>query len=115
MDTATRRILVLGGAGYLGTALGGRLREAGATAIRADVRPDTDVVECDVTDEENLEAVVTAHDPDTVVNMAYLLGSPSEANPDRALSVNCLGMQNVLDVAAAAGVDRVVYASSIAV
>lgn len=115
MDTTTRRILVLGGAGYLGTALGGRLREAGATAIRADVRPDTDVVECDVTDEENLEAVVTAHDPDTVVNMAYLLGSPSEANPDRALSVNCLGMQNVLDVAAAAGVDRVVYASSIAV
>jgi UDP-glucose 4-epimerase len=114
-DGSGPRTLVLGGAGYLGTALADRLRAAGASVVRADVRAGSDVVACDVTDPAAVEATLAAHDPDRVVNLAYLLGPPTEANPGRALSVNCLGMQHVLDAAGAAGVDRVVYASSIAV
>jgi nucleoside-diphosphate-sugar epimerase len=115
MDATGRRILVLGGAGYLGTALTGRLREAGATVIRADVSPGPDVIDCDVTDGADVERVVASQEPDLVVNLAYLLGQPTEADPGRALAVNCVGMQHVLDAAGAAGVDRLVYASSIAV
>ncbi|MEF8863573.1 MAG: NAD(P)-dependent oxidoreductase [Haloarculaceae archaeon] len=40
--------------------------------------------------------------------------SESDQSPERAVRVNCVGMDNVLRAAVAGGVDRVVYASSIA-
>ena len=50
-----------------------------------------------------------------VLQVAYLLGPESAAEPYRALRVNVEGMHNVFEAARLGGVRRVVYASSVVV
>lgn len=46
-----------------------------------------------------IEEVVVNHNIDTVVHLSALLSAVGEANVDRALRVNCDGVQNILNVA----------------
>ncbi len=122
--TDDSHVLVVGGSGFIGQALTERLLDRGATVDVVDVDPappvarERDAVsafEGDVTDYERMESLFRERAPDTVVNLAYLLGAETEAEPARALGVNVRGPDNVFRAAGETGVDRAVFTSSLAV
>jgi len=110
-----------GGGGFIGSALTERLAASGERVVALDLDPpaadgeSVTAVEGDVTDYDDVADAIAEYDPDAVVTFAYLLGAESDENPSQAVRVNCVGMDNVFRAATAAGVDRVVYASSIGV
>ena len=69
----------------------------------------------DVTDLPLLLRSMTEARPTRVVHLAATLGSGSETNPLRALKVNCEGTINMFEAALTCNVQKVVWASSIAV
>lgn len=112
-----RVAIVTGGAGFIGRATCASLEERGVRAIPVDVAsPDgADFRELDVSDAEAVRAVVAELRPQVVVHLAALLGTDTQEQPRRAVGVNVMGMQHVLDACVEHGVERLVYASSIAV
>lgn len=116
--------LIIGGTGFLGSAITERLDEESEDVVCVDVDPTFDgdededegvtVIGGDVTAYDDIDEAVERYAPDRIIHLAYVLTAESEANPTRAIEVNCLGTDTVFHVAATHGVDRVVYASSIA-
>jgi UDP-glucose 4-epimerase len=87
--------------GFLQDILGGAVR---------DVR----VVKGDVTDMPALLRAMQEAQPQRVVHLASLLSIASEENPLRAVRVNLEGTIHAFEAALAVGVEKVVWASSIA-
>ena len=112
--------LVTGAAGFVGSALVRLLCRDGLT-VRAFVRPDSDcrnladldveIAVGDLTDRGSLDAAVAGCRHVFHVAADYRLWVP---DPERMLQVNVGGSVNVIDAAAGAGVERVVYTSSVA-
>jgi len=69
----------------------------------------------DVADLETIMAAVRDNGVTRLVNMAFVLTGAFEQAPRRAVLVNTLGVSNVFEVARLARLERVVYASSVAV
>lgn len=122
MPDLQRDVLVVGGAGFIGRVLTDNLASRGVhvdvvdvTAGPIDERDDVTVIEGDVTDYDALAEIFRDRSPDTVVNLAYLLGAETESRPSRALDVNVRGVDNVFRAAGETGVDRAVFTSSMAV
>ena len=118
-------ILIIGGTGFIGSRLAGCLVNRGQTVTCFDLYPapqkvshlgdHAGVVVGDITRIEDIIAVIREFRVEKIVNLAYMLGTESEANPHVALRVNVMGMNNVFESARLMGIRRVVYASSIAV
>ncbi|CAI8035316.1 Protein CapI [Geodia barretti] len=68
----------------------------------------------DITDFEQVTRSIVEAEPDRIINLAYLLGG-GEGNPHHQMRLNILGMDNCFEAARLLGVNRVVYASSVAV
>lgn len=124
MDRAfgARRILVTGGAGFVGSAVTRRLVDAGARVTvlddlftgMADVVPTgAQLVEGSVTDAQLVNELVSEHS--LVFHMAARNIIASTANPLDDFATNIGGTLNVLLAARASKVDRVVYTSSASV
>jgi UDP-glucose 4-epimerase len=112
--------LVFGGAGFIGRSTCAALLERGWRPVVADTTvgtalPEVEAHECDITDLEQVRALIEKVRPAAVFHLAALLATDTKADPVLATTVNVMGTQNVLDAAARAGVPRAVYASSIAV
>ncbi|QCC49385.1 NAD-dependent epimerase/dehydratase family protein [Halobellus limi] len=114
-------VLVVGG-GFIGSPVVRQLVDRGESVVCLDrdagAIPDVDgveAVEADITDREAVAAAVEAADPDRIVHLAYMLAAEMERHPTRAMQVDCVGVDNVFNVAAEAGIERVVFASSSAV
>lgn len=122
------RILVIGGAGFLGSHIVDQLTETGAGQIvildnfvrgtRANLAdavrdPRVQLVEGSVTDLPTLRGVMA--DTDYVVHLAALWLYECVHQPRSALDVNVVGTFNVVEAAADAGVRKVVYSSSASV
>ncbi|MBS4753901.1 SDR family oxidoreductase [Nocardioides sp. zg-ZUI104] len=117
-DRAGRRVLITGGAGFLGSTLAEQLaaHPEVAAVVAADVRvPETPRpgvldVRCDVTEPGTAEPLLREHDIDVVVHLAAIV------NPGRDLEleyrVDVEGTRHVLDAAVRAGVRRLVVSSS---
>ena len=112
------RLLVTGGSGFLGSHVVDAARAAGHTVRSLDVRPSPwstradEEVEGDVRDPD----VVTraAAECDAIVHLAAVADlAAAERDPAAAEAVNVGGTANVLAAARAAGIDRVLHASSI--
>ena len=110
----SRRALVTGASGAFGTALRAELRSRGWQVAGLDLRPDDDVLECDVTDDESVAAAVPASlerlgGLDVLVNNAGL-GGPASAGAapgehvTRMVDVNLFGAWRVT----AAAIDSLV-------
>src|SRR5215470_14969833 len=102
-------VLVTGAAGRIGRMLIAPLRATGARVTLTDLRPDDaeEITPLDVTD---AAAVIAAcHGVDAIVHLA---GVPGEAPFPTVNAVNVGGTHNILEGAVAAGVRRVIIASS---
>ena len=117
-------ILVLGGIGFIGPRLIRKLVEQQHEVVCMDINPgaasfagmedQVRVIRGDITQFEDVVHAISVAEPDRIINLAYLLGG-GEVNPHLNMKLNILGMDNCFEAARLLGVNRVVYASSIAV
>ncbi|RJX16933.1 MAG: NAD-dependent epimerase/dehydratase family protein [Ammonifex sp.] len=118
------RVLVTGGAGFIGSHVTEALLEAGArvavvdnlsTGCRQNVSAEAVFYEADIT-APDLGDIFTFEKPEVVVHLAAQAVAPvSLARPCFDASVNITGTINLLEASRRAGVRRVVYSSSAAV
>jgi UDP-glucose 4-epimerase len=113
------RVLVTGGAGFIGSFVVDQLRAAGHEAVIFDVRPsphhapgEVPTVIGDVLDLESVREA--ARDCDAIAHLAAAADvGEVAADPEAAERLNSRGTFNVLEAARAEGVPRVLYASTI--
>ncbi len=116
-------ILVLGGTGFIGTRVIRRLAGRGENVVCMDINPgaasfddlgnQVKVTRGDITQFDDVMRVMLEARPSRVINLSYFLGS--EHAPHVATKLNILGMDNCFEASRLCGVQRVVYASSLAV
>lgn len=112
--------LITGGTGLIGSALAGELVSRDEPVVCFDVEParlpgDVPVTVGDVATYHDLTGAVEDHEPDRLVHLAAVIGSPTNRRPTRALQVNAVGTDNVFRVAREYDLDRVVWASTLGV
>ena len=107
------RLLVTGGAGFLGAAFTAHARAAGHHVVTADRTPPADRV-VDLGDETRAAPLIADAAADCIVHLAAALTDAAAADAVAATRVNALGTAALFAAAAAQGVPRVVYASSVA-
>src|SRR5215469_10667658 len=116
-------VFVAGGTGFIGRRLIPLLAQRGEEIVCMDINPQTAdfsalgkqvrVVRGDISQFDDVMARMVEAKPDRVVNLAYYIGS--DLPPRVAFKLNVLGIDNCFEAARLAGVNRVVYASSVAV
>ncbi len=113
------RVLVTGGSGFIGSHVVDKLRARGHQPVIYDLRPSpwhepgsVDTVLGSITDREALERAL--HSCDAVAHLAAVADvNDVHASPEDAERVNARGTVTVLEAARRAGVERIVYASTI--
>ena len=116
--------LVLGGTGFIGKRAVPRLAQRGEKVVVMDINPgaadysefgdQVEVMRGDIMQFEDVVKAILHSKPDRIMNLAYLLGSGDDT-PHFTMKLNVLGMDNCFEAARICGVNRVTYASSIAV
>ncbi len=119
------RVLVTGGAGYIGSVTSNELLSAGHTVIvfdslvhgyRAAVPPGAVFVQGDIQDRAALDAVIKAHQPEAVVHFAaFIEAGESMRDPAKYFRNNVGGSLNLIEAVAARGIRRLVFSSTAAV
>ena len=118
-----RRILVTGGAGYVGSHACKALARAGYVPVTfdnlttgwADAVRFGPLEQGDLTDRARLDAVFAAHRPEAVMHFAALSQvGESMKDPGRYWRENVVGAANLAEAAVAAGCDRFVFSSTCA-
>ena len=116
--------LILGGTGFIGRRAVPRLASRGERVAVMDINPNAanfeefgdlvTVMRGDIMDFEDVVKAILESKPDRIMNLAYLLGSGDDT-PHFTMKLNVLGMDNCFEAARVCGVNRVTYASSVAV
>ena len=116
-------ILIIGGTGFIGRRLVPLLVQRGEEIVCMDINPQTAnfadfgkqvrVIRGDVSQFDDVMNALVSTKPSRCINLAYFLGS--DYPPRVAFKLNILGMDNCFEACRLAGVNRVVYASSLAV
>ncbi|OGL77167.1 hypothetical protein A3J43_00075 [Candidatus Uhrbacteria bacterium RIFCSPHIGHO2_12_FULL_54_23] len=125
------RVLITGGAGFIGAWTGKALRERGDEVIAVDDFSETiygaslkearakellkgaEIVRMNILDAVQFSALVQETRPDFIVHLAAIAGIRyAQKDPHAVMRVNVEGTVAAFEAARAAGVKRVVYASS---
>jgi len=113
------RVLVTGGAGFLGSFVVRELKSSGVAAVVLDVHPpsgggaaDVPVIQGGIEDLDFLRRTMEQHAVDRVIHLASFLQFGCAQNPSKAVEVNVQGTVNVLEACRRAAVKKVVFASS---
>ncbi|MFL5816891.1 MAG: UDP-glucose 4-epimerase GalE [Conexibacter sp.] len=118
------KLLVTGGAGYIGSIVAQRLLQAGHEVVVLDslerghreaVPDGARLAEVDLLDAERVAATVAEGFDGALHFAAYALVGESVAHPERYYRNNVVGSLNLLDALRAAGVKRLVFSSTCAV
>jgi UDP-glucose 4-epimerase len=80
--------------------------------LMSDIKDQVDIVIGDICDKEAFETAVDQHGVTHIAHLAALMPEPAEANPRLAIAVGTGGTINVLEVARAKNIKRVVFTSS---
>ena len=124
MNSPLRKILVFGGAGYLGSTLSEILDSHGYEVtiydrIRFGKAPIDDLIkgercrliEGDIRDAEAVARAVSEHD--AVILLAALVGEPDcDRDPEKTVSINVMGSINVLEACRYYNIRRFIFAST---
>jgi len=116
-----RKIIVTGGAGYVGAVLVPRLLETGYQVTVLDLmifgqnalprHPELEIVKGDIRDLDLLKKVIPGHQ--TLIHLACISNDPSfELNPKLGKSINLDAFRPMVEISRTSGVQRFVYASS---
>jgi UDP-glucose 4-epimerase len=118
-------VMVTGGAGFIGNRIVRKLLEQGEEVLCFDLAPPRANLEGhqdrlrfyrgDITQMSHLLEAVNTHKVHKIIHMAALLPPDTEDRPHFGMLVNIQGTNNVFEAARWTNVQRVVYASSIAV
>jgi UDP-glucose 4-epimerase len=121
----SRRVLVTGGAGFIGSHLVERLVAAGERVATIDdlsrgrrtwLHPDVELHQVDLRDGDAVRRVVAGTSPDAVVHLAALHFIPAvEGAPELAWDVNVNGTRTLLDALARLPPELLLFASTAAV
>jgi nucleoside-diphosphate-sugar epimerase len=116
-------VFVIGGTGFIGLRVIRLLAARGEEVVCMDINPNAApfadlgsqvrVMRGDVTQFDDVMAALSSAKASRVINLSYYLGS--EHAPHVATKLNILGMDNCFEAARICGINRVVYASSLAV
>ncbi|MEA2171376.1 MAG: UDP-glucose 4-epimerase, partial [Solirubrobacteraceae bacterium] len=111
------RVLVTGGAGFIGSHVVDKLRDAGHEPVIYDMRPspwhdDVDFVRGDLADTDRLAEALAGCGAVAHLAAAADVDAVTK-DPQGAEATNARGTASVLEAARRAGVDRVLYASTI--
>jgi len=126
------KILVTGGAGFIGSHILRKLRELGSDVYGVDnfstyysveykylrlkslgLSPDSDVLACDISDFEKLDQIISSIRPDYIIHLAAQAGVRLSLKDSTSyVSSNVAGFQNVVRSSVENGVKGIVYASS---
>lgn len=88
------RVIITGGRGSLGQLVGEILSKSEVDYLL------TDIVECDVTDLQQVQEIFTGYKPTHVLHLAADKHAPEgELHPERTLDINTTGTLNVINVA----------------
>lgn len=120
----SKTVLVIGGAGYVGSQTCKALAQAGYVPVVYDNLStghewavQWGPIELgDIADHERLQTVIEQHRPRAVLHFAGLIAvGESVGDPTRYYRVNVAGTLNVLEVMQSVGLDRIIFSSSAAV
>ena len=117
-------ILITGGTGFLGSYFTRYAEAQGARVVLLDRYPDrgriadvldrVTLIEGDVVDPNVIASIIAEHRIERIAHFAFILGSPKAGQMLPYVQVQCLGTANVLEAARVAGIERVLFASSVA-
>jgi|SRR3989339_178729 len=117
-------VLLIGGTGFIGSKIAKKLSQNCIDVVCFDANPNAKAIEDvidkvklikgDITFIEDIINAIKDYKVSTIVNLAYIMGAESDANPHLAIRVNVLGMDNVFEAAKLLDIKRVIYPSSIA-
>lgn len=82
------KFLILGANGMAGATIFQYLKEEGYKVVGVDLYGKEDVLECDVTNFENLDNIVVAGNFDVIINCVGILNKMAEENKELALILN---------------------------
>ena len=118
------KVLVTGGAGYIGSVVAERLIEEGHEATVLDdfskghrdaVPPECGLVEVDLRDRAALKKALSGHEVEVVMHLAAAsLVGESMKDPGKYFEYNCSAGINLLEEAMAVGADKFVLSSTAA-
>jgi nucleoside-diphosphate-sugar epimerase len=113
------RILVTGGAGFLGRYVLRRLREVGYDIVSADIASEQERERLDVTDLDAVCAVFSRTKPDVVIHLAALTGSSGQGGGRESIQypydyfrTNFLGTLSVFEACRRLEIGQVIHMSS---
>ena len=116
------KILVTGGAGYIGSIVTHQLLERGESVVvldnlyqghRAAVDTRATFIEADLADAEAVDAIIGDHQPDGIMHFAsFTLVGESMAKPFKYLRDNTINGMNLMESAAKHGVGRFILSST---
>jgi nucleoside-diphosphate-sugar epimerase len=114
------RVLVTGGAGFLGQRVVSKFRAEGFAVVSTDVFPrERDIESLDVTDLQATDAKFSSAKPDVVIHLAALTGAKGKGGGSESLRdpydyfrTNVMGTLTVLEACRLHKIQRVIYMSS---
>ena len=120
--SSTKKILVIGSNGQIGTVLTNKLGEKFGfkNVIGSDLRPPENPTKfifenCSVLDQNKLEKIIKQHNITDVYLLAAYLSAKGEKNIDKAWDLNMNGLLHVLNFAKDKKIQKIFWPSSIAV
>ncbi len=110
MDLSSKRILVTGGAGFLGQVVCSRLRELGATELTVPRKG-----EYDLTEESAVEKLFIDANPEVVIHLAAEVGGigANRANPGRYFFANMAMGLHVIEACRRHRVEKIVQVGTV--